>query len=68
MLRSRLKLLMQADPNAGESGDYLIRCLYFDDFWDSSLYEKLAEQQKRMIKWTKGSRMWKKYKSQNSMF
>lgn len=42
VLRSRMKLLMQPDPNAGENGDYMIRSLYFDDLNDSALYEKAA--------------------------
>jgi hypothetical protein len=42
VLRSRLKLLMKPDPNAGEKGDYMIRSLYFDDLKDSALYEKAA--------------------------
>ncbi|HSN58104.1 MAG TPA: polyphosphate polymerase domain-containing protein, partial [Clostridiaceae bacterium] len=41
-LRSRLKLLMKPDPNAGINGDYMIRSLYFDDLKDTALYEKAA--------------------------
>ncbi|MBP1744494.1 MAG: hypothetical protein H6Q58_1472 [Firmicutes bacterium] len=41
-LRSRLKLLMKPDPNAGINGDYMIRSLYFDDLNDTALYEKAA--------------------------
>ncbi len=42
VLRTRLKRLLRPDPNAGPSGDYLIRSLYFDDVEDSALYDKIS--------------------------
>jgi hypothetical protein len=42
VLRSRMKLLMDPDPNAGKDGNYMIRSLYFDDIRDSALNEKGA--------------------------
>jgi len=40
VLRSRMNLLMDPDPNAGKDGDYMIRSLYYDDILDSALNEK----------------------------
>lgn len=39
LLKLRMKHLFQLDPNA-ENGGYLIRSLYFDDYWNSALEEK----------------------------
>ena len=41
-LRSRLKCILKSDEFAGETGDYHIRSLYFDDLQNSALYEKQA--------------------------
>lgn len=41
-LRSRLAVLMGVDQNAGPRGDYQIRSVYFDDYEDSSFYEKMS--------------------------
>ncbi|RNB80457.1 polyphosphate polymerase domain-containing protein [Brevibacillus nitrificans] len=39
-LKSRLRLITQLDPNSTDSEGYQIRSLYFDDTYDTSLYEK----------------------------
>ena len=41
-LRPKLKALLPLDPNTGESGEYFIRSLYFDDASRTSYFEKLA--------------------------
>lgn len=41
-LRSRLQAVMQPDPHAGEDGRYLIRSVYFDNFSDKALREKVT--------------------------
>jgi hypothetical protein len=40
LLRSRMKGIIPPDENAGTSGEYWIRSLYFDDYWDSAYQEK----------------------------
>ncbi len=40
-LRARLRQLMVADPNADQNGVYRIRSLYFDNYSDKVLREKL---------------------------
>lgn len=40
-LKTRLGAVMKPDPNAGESGSYKIRSLYFDNVYDTCLKEKL---------------------------
>ncbi len=42
LLRNTLKALAQLDKYAGESGEYFIRSLYFDDVYESALFEKLG--------------------------
>ena len=42
ILRLRLPHIMQRDPHAGKTGQYTIRSLYFDDFSNSALEEKLS--------------------------
>ena len=42
LLRNTLKVLAQLDKYAGESGEYSIRSLYFDDVYESALMEKLG--------------------------
>lgn len=39
VLKQRMRPLFQMDPNAGDTG-YMIRSLYFDDYWNSALEEK----------------------------
>lgn len=39
-LRNRIRPIISLDKNADENGNYHIRSLYFDDMYDSSLYEK----------------------------
>lgn len=41
-LRNALSKVMNIDENAIGDGSYLIRSLYFDDYNDSALYEKLS--------------------------
>ena len=41
LLRGRLRRTMQPDPHAGPDGCYQIRSLYFDDWRDHALQEKL---------------------------
>ena len=41
VLNLRMKPLMKLDPHA-ENGGYLIRSLYFDDYWNSAYEEKEA--------------------------
>ena len=33
--------IMQPDKNAGRSGEYVVRSLYFDDYSDSCLYDNI---------------------------
>ena len=42
LLRNTLKTLLALDRYSGESGDYHIRSLYFDDVYDTALHEKVA--------------------------
>lgn len=42
VLSRKLSLTMNKDENAGESGRYFIRSLYFDDYQDSALNIKLT--------------------------
>ncbi|MBO0530796.1 polyphosphate polymerase domain-containing protein [Clostridium botulinum] len=39
-VRNRIKYVLKLDQNADESGEYFIRSLYYDDIYDSALYEK----------------------------
>lgn len=41
-MRTRLRALLEPDPNAGPDGEYFIRSLYFDDLAKHSYFEKLA--------------------------
>lgn len=41
LLKLRLKNLMELDPHAGEDG-YMIRSIYFDDYWNSAFNDKEA--------------------------
>lgn len=49
LLRRRLEPFMEADPYA-RGGEYTIRSLYFDDYWDSSYEEKIMGVEDRR-KW-----------------
>ena len=49
LLQQRLEPYMQLDPNA-EGGSYMIRSLYFDDYWDSAYNEKMMGVDERQ-KW-----------------
>lgn len=40
LLTARLPAGLTRDPNAGESGEYHIRSLYFDDYWNTAYQEK----------------------------
>lgn len=41
LVRHRLQSLMKLDPHAKDGG-YLIRSLYFDDYWNSAYEDKMA--------------------------
>lgn len=41
-LTARIRPLMKPDPHAGENGKYLVRSLYFDNYEDKALREKLS--------------------------
>lgn len=41
IIRNRLKHLLKCDQNANEAGEYKIRSIYFDNFQDKALQEKL---------------------------
>ncbi len=42
LLRSRFPAALRRDPYAGPDGEYWIRSLYFDDYWNSAYEEKDA--------------------------
>ncbi len=53
-LRSRIRTVMKADPHVSESGKYLIRSIYFDNYNDKALQEKIngaAKREKFRIRW-----------------
>lgn len=41
-LRKRLLPVLSRDPHADAHGNYLIRCLYFDDAYDTAYYDKMS--------------------------
>lgn len=41
LIRNRLKVLLTGDRNANEAGEYKIRSIYFDNYNDKALQEKL---------------------------
>ena len=41
LLKCRLPHIMERDPHAGETGQYTIRSLYFDDFANTAYYDKV---------------------------
>ena len=46
-LSSRLSAVAKHDPNAGEDGTYFVKSLYFDNYMDKALREKLDGVNKR---------------------
>ena len=46
-LRTRLSAVAKYDPNAGEDGTYFIKSLYFDNYMDKALREKIDGVNKR---------------------
>lgn len=46
-LRARLSIMTRPDKNAGEDGSYKIRSLYFDNFSDKAVVEKLSGLSRR---------------------
>ncbi len=53
-LRQRLRPVMKPDPHTGADGRYLIRSIYFDNYDDKALREKIDGVQKRekfRIRW-----------------
>lgn len=46
-LRARLRTVAKPDQNSKENGDYTIRSLYFDNYSDKAVIEKLAGLSKR---------------------
>ncbi len=46
-LRARLRTVVKPDQNSKENGDYTIRSLYFDNYSDKAVIEKLAGLSKR---------------------
>lgn len=57
-LRSRLRAVLPHDPHAGPSGEYTIRSVYFDNWADKALREKLDgtdRREKFRIRWYNGN-------------
>lgn len=46
-LRTRLRILAKPDPNADEYSGYNIRSLYFDNYADKAVFEKMSGQSHR---------------------
>ena len=42
VLKNALSHLMYRDPHAGKNGIYYIRSLYFDDYWNTALGDKMS--------------------------
>ena len=42
LLTSRFPAVLQRDPHVGPTGEYMIRSLYFDDYWNTAYEEKDA--------------------------
>ncbi|MDR0222779.1 MAG: polyphosphate polymerase domain-containing protein [Oscillospiraceae bacterium] len=47
ILRTRLRVAAKPDEHAGEDGGYIVRSLYFDNYSDKAVTEKLSGQSKR---------------------
>ena len=41
LLKARFESLIEHDPSAGEIGEYKVRSIYFDDYWDTAYEEKV---------------------------
>ena len=46
-VKNSLNSLMKLDTHAGESGEYTVRSLYFDDYQDSCYYDNLYGHEPR---------------------
>lgn len=46
-LRARLQVVAKVDENAGEDGGYIVRSLYFDNYSDKAVVEKLSGLSRR---------------------
>ena len=46
-LRARLRAVARPDENAGEDGGYIVRSLYFDNYADKAITDKLSGQSRR---------------------
>ena len=46
-LRARLRAIAKPDENAGADGGYIIRSLYFDNYTDKAVFEKLSGLSRR---------------------
>lgn len=46
LIRERLSVVLHPDPHA-ENGEYHIRSLYFDDYWDTAYEEKISGVSRR---------------------
>ena len=46
-VRARLHIVANPDPNAGPDGHYSVRSLYFDNYSDKAVIEKLSGQSRR---------------------
>jgi hypothetical protein len=47
LIANRLKSVLQRDKNAGETGEYRVRSIYFDTPDDRALHEKLSSDDRR---------------------
>jgi SPX domain protein involved in polyphosphate accumulation len=59
ILRPRLKTIMEPDPHTDKVGSYFIQSVYFDNYTDKALKEKVDDVQKRekfRIRWYNGSK------------
>ena len=46
-LRARLRIVAKPDENAAADGGYIVRSLYFDDYADKAVFEKLSGLSRR---------------------
>jgi hypothetical protein len=46
-LRARLRVVAERDKNAGDDGSYVVRSLYFDNYMDKAVIEKLSGLSRR---------------------
>lgn len=42
VMKNRFKAVMKADVHGNENNEYTIRSIYFDDFYDNALYQKIS--------------------------